>query len=327
LLLRSKDFLSISQLTADELAQLIARGLEFKQNPQVARSLLADRTVALLFQKPSLRTRVSFEVGAFEMGGHCMYLSPAEVGVGEREAVADVARVLSRYVDAIVARTFLHEDVEGLAQFASIPVINGLSDRSHPCQILADLLTMHERFGHLEGLVVAYVGDSNNVTRSLAEAAPLAGYQFRIASPEGYEPGPDWEADGHAFAGMVEVGNDASAAVRGADVIYTDAWFSMGQEAEREVRAHVFPPFRVTADLVGRAASHAIVLHCLPAHRGEEITDEVIEGPHSAVFDQAENRLHAQKALMAALLADVGRRHDASSSTSTGSASPAARTG
>jgi ornithine carbamoyltransferase len=324
--LRSKDFLSIAQLTADELAQLIARGLEFKQQPHVARSLLADRKVALLFQKPSLRTRVSFEVGVVEMGGHCLYLSPAEVGVGEREAVADVARVLSRYVDAIVARTFLHEDVEGLAQFASVPVINGLSDRSHPCQILADLLTMHERFGHIEELVVAYVGDSNNVTRSLAEAAPLAGFHLRIASPNGYEPGADWETDGHAFDGMVEVGNDASAAVRQADVIYTDAWFSMGQEAEREARAAVFPPYRVTADLVRNAAPNAIVMHCLPAHRGEEITDEVLEGSHSAVFDQAENRLHAQKALLAALLAPDATPNDRLSTASHASTGLAPRT-
>jgi ornithine carbamoyltransferase len=324
--LRSKDFLSIAQLNADELALLIARGLEFKQNPQVARSLLADRKIALLFEKPSLRTRVSFEVAAIEMGGHCLYVSPAEVGLGEREAVADVARVLSRYVDAVVARTFLHEDVEGLARFASVPVINGLSDRSHPCQILADLITMHERFGHIDGLVVAYVGDSNNVTRSLAEAAPLAGFHLRVASPKGYEPGPDWELDGHSFDGMMEVGNDPSAAVRGADVIYTDAWFSMGQEAEREARAAVFPPFRVTADLVDHAAQHAIVMHCLPAHRGEEITDEVIEGPHSAVFDQAENRLHAQKALLGTLLPLGSAPNGRFSTTSPASARPELRT-
>ena len=301
--MRSKDFLSIAQLTADELAQLVARGLQYKQDPRAARTLLADRTVALVFQKPSLRTRVSFEVAAIEMGGHCMYLSPAEVGLGEREPVADVARVLSRYIHLIVARTYLHEDVEGLARHASIPVVNGLSDRSHPCQILADLLTMHERFGRLEGLVVAYLGDSNNVTRSLAEAAPLAGYKLRVASPRGYEPAEDWDPTGKSFSGVVEVGSDPAAAVRGADVIYTDAWFSMGQEAEREGRAAVFPPFRVTASLVEQAAINAIVLHCLPAHRGEEITDEVIEGPHSAVWDQAENRLHAQKALLADLMA------------------------
>ncbi len=301
--MRSKDFLSIAQLTSAELAQLVARGLQYKQDPRVARSVLADRTVGLVFQKPSLRTRVSFEVAAIEMGGHCMYLSPAEVGLGERESVADVARVLSRYIHVIVARTYLHEDVEGLARSATIPVVNGLSDRSHPCQILADLLTMRERFGRLEGLVVAYVGDSNNVTRSLAEAAPLAGYTLRVASPPGYEPGPDWDPTGNGFGGAVQVFNEAPSAVRGADVIYTDAWFSMGQEAEREARAAVFPPFQVTADLVRQAAPHAIVMHCLPAHRGEEITDEVIESPRSAVWDQAENRLHAQKALLAELFA------------------------
>jgi ornithine carbamoyltransferase len=207
-----------------------------------------------------------------------------------------------------VARTFLHEEVEGLARSATIPVINGLSDRSHPCQALADLITMHERFGRVEGLTVAYVGDSNNVTRSLAEAAPLAGYRLRIASPKGYEPGPDWDIIESADE-MVDVSNDPRAAVRGADVIYTDAWFSMGQEAERELRAGVFPPFQVNADLVRSAPEHVIVMHCLPAHRGEEITDEVIEGKHSVVFDQAENRLHAQKALLAELIAsdDVSR--------------------
>jgi ornithine carbamoyltransferase len=309
--MRSKDFLSIAQLNSDELARLVACGLKFKQDRRVARTVLAGRTVGLVFQKPSLRTRVSFEVAAIEMGGHSMYLSPAEVGLGERETVADVARVLSRYIHIIVARTYLHEDVEGLARFASIPVVNGLSDRSHPCQALADLLTMHERFGRLEGLIVAYVGDSNNVTRSLAEAAPLAGYTLRVASPRGYEPSPDWDPTGSSFGGAVDVGNGAAAAVRGADVIYTDAWFSMGQEAEREARAAVFPPFRVTADLVGQAADHVIVMHCLPAHRGEEITDEVIEGPHSAVWDQAENRLHAQKALLADLVGATSGPSDA----------------
>ena len=318
--MRSKDFLSVAQLTSDELAQLVARGLQFKRDPRTACGLLANRAVALVFQKPSLRTRVSFEMAAVEMGGHAMYLSPAEVGLGEREAVADVARVLSRYVHVIVARTFLHEDVEGLAQHSDIPVVNGLSDRSHPCQILADLVTMHEQFGRLEGLVVAYVGDSNNVARSLAEAAPLAGYTLRVASPRGYEPGADWDPTGRSFAGVVQVTNDAVEAVRGADVIYTDAWFSMGQEAEREARAAVFPPFRVTADLVSHASERAIVMHCLPAHRGEEITDEVIEGPHSVVWDQAENRLHAQKALLAELVADTVARdpllHTASGSGS-----------
>jgi ornithine carbamoyltransferase len=241
-------------------------------------------------------------MAARQLGGDCVYLSPAEVGVGEREPAADVARVLSRYVHALVARTFLHSEVEALAAAATIPVINGLSDRSHPCQILADLLTMRERFGEVAGLTVAYVGDGNNVARSLVEAAPLARFTLRVASPPGYEPDADAIAAARAAKGIIEVEHDASKAVRGADVIYTDAWFSMGQEAEREARGALFPPYRVTRDLVDRASDDVIVMHCLPAHREEEITDEVMEGPHSVVFDQAENRLHAQKALLAELL-------------------------
>jgi ornithine carbamoyltransferase len=304
--MRAKDFVSIDQLTSQELARLIARARFFKEQPHACPHLLENRVVALLFQKPSLRTRVSFEIATMQLGGQSLYLSPAEVGLGEREAVADVARVLSRYVHGLVARTFLHEDVEALAAGASVPVINGLSDRSHPCQILADLLTMEERFDRLEGLCVAFVGDGNNVARSLIEAAPLAGYRLRVACPPGYEPDAAAVAEAGARDGSVEVMHDPGAAVRDADVIYTDAWFSMGQEAEREARAALFPPYQVSADLVAQARSDAIVLHCLPAHRGEEITDDVIEGPHSAVFDQAENRLHAQKALLAELLGPEG---------------------
>jgi ornithine carbamoyltransferase len=307
--MRAKDFLSIEQLTADELARLVALGLELKRHPASASGLLAQRTIALVFQKPSLRTRVSFEIAALQLGGHCLYLSPAEVGLGEREAVPDVARVLSRYVNGLVARTFLHEDVEQLAAHASIPVINGLSDKSHPCQILADLLTIHERFDTIADVTIAYVGDGNNVTRSFIEAAPLAGFRLRIATPEGYGADPAAIATAVKMGAKIEVGHDAMTAVGGADVIYTDAWFSMGQEAEREARASVFPPFRINAELVANASPNAIVLHCLPAHRGEEITDEVMEGPHSAVFDQAENRLHAQKALLVELLAsDAGSK-------------------
>lgn len=305
--MRTKDFLSIEQLTPGELARLIARGLDFKRNPLCAVDLLDHRAIALLFQKPSLRTRVSFERAAQQLGGYCLYLSPGEVGLGEREAVADVARVLSRYVDAIVARTFLHSDVVELAQAATVPVINGLSDQSHPCQILADLLTIQERFGRLEGLTVSYVGDGNNVARSLVEAAPLAGFRLRIASPPGYEPREEALAAAVQANGAIEIGNDAMTAVRGADVIYTDAWFSMGEEAQREARAAVFPPYRVSHSLVAEAADHVIVMHCLPAHRGEEITEDVIEGPHSVVFDQAENRLHVQKALLAELLVEEAR--------------------
>jgi ornithine carbamoyltransferase len=304
--MRRKDFLSIDQLSAEELAGLIARAQEFKRHPFSAPDLLSNRTVALLFQKPSLRTRVSFEVGMLQLGGRSLYLSPAEVGLGEREDAADVARVLSRYVDGVVARTFLHRDVEALAAAASVPVINALSDLGHPCEIIGDLLTMLEHFGHLDGLTVAYVGDGNNVARSLVEAAPLARIRMRVASPAGYEPNAQAVAAAHEAGGTVEVSNDPIAAVRDADVIYTDAWFSMGQEAEREARAAIFPPFRVTKELVAEAARDVIVMHCLPAHRGEEITDEVIEGPASIVFDQAENRLPAQKALLAELLAGVG---------------------
>src|SRR3954468_12172551 len=240
--MRAKDFLSIEQLNADELARLITLSLELKRHPASASGLLAQRTIALVFQKPSLRTRVSFEVAALQLGGQCLYLSPAEVGLGERETVPDVARVLSRYVSGLVARTFLHEDVEQLAAHASVPVINGLSDKSHPCQILADLLTIQESFGQVRDLVVTYVGDGNNVTRSLIEAAPLAGYRLRVATPERYGPDPDAVTAARSLGGTVELSNDAAAAVKDANVIYTDAWFSMGQEAEREARASVFPP-------------------------------------------------------------------------------------
>src|SRR5436190_1037373 len=204
--MRAKDFLSIEQLNADELARLITLSLELKRHPASASGLLAQRTIALVFQKPSLRTRVSFEIAALQLGGRCLYLSPAEVGLGEREAVPDVARVLSRYVDGLVARTFLHEDVEQLAEWATIPVINGLSDRSHPCQIMADLLTMNERFGHIDGLTVAYIGDGNNVTRSLIEAVPLAGFTLRVATPEGYGPDPAAVAAARHANGVVELG-------------------------------------------------------------------------------------------------------------------------
>ncbi|MBM2812364.1 MAG: ornithine carbamoyltransferase [Chloroflexi bacterium] len=298
--MQAKDFLSVDQLAPEELIGLITLALELKRNPRSMAHALAGRAIALVFEKPSLRTRVSFEMAAQQLGGHCLYLSPAEVGLGQRESTADIGRVLSRYVDALVARTFFHRDVEILAKSCPVPVINGLSDRSHPCQILADLLTIQERFGKLDGLNLAYVGDGNNVARSLMEASPLARFHLRVASPVGYEPDLSGVAASDTF---VQVVHDPFEAVAGAHVIYTDAWFSMGQEAEREARAAVFPPYQVTAALVRHARPDAIVLHCLPAHRGEEITDEVIEGPQSAVFDQAENRLHAQKALLIDLMA------------------------
>ncbi|MBX5492977.1 MAG: ornithine carbamoyltransferase [Chloroflexi bacterium] len=308
-----KDFLAIGDLEADELRGLLDTALVLKEG--LARGhlppLLAGKRLALVFQKPSLRTRVSFEVAMQHLGGTAMYLSPAEVGLGQRESFADVARVLSRYVDAIAARTFLHSDCETLAQHATVPVINALSDREHPCQCLADLLSIRERFGHLEGLSVAFVGDGNNVAASLIAAAPLVGLDLRVATPPGYEPdaaiwkrarqqaqAPAAEARG----ARLRLFHDPAEAVRGARVIYTDVWFSMGQEAEREQRQAIFPPYQVNAALVAHAAPDAVVMHCLPAHRGEEITDDVLDGPRSIVLDQAENRLHAQKALLCALL-------------------------
>jgi ornithine carbamoyltransferase len=296
-------FLSVADLSADETRTLLDRALQLKRDlaDEIATPILAGRTAALLFQKPSLRTRVSFEVAMLQLGGHALYLSPAEIQLGQREGVADAARVLSRYVDIIVARVFLHEDVEELARQASVPVINALSDREHPCQILADLLTLRELRGALGGLVLAYVGDGNNVARSLALAAPRLGMELRFACPAGYEPAASL-LDAVAADGSVTVTDDPRAAVGGADVIYTDTWYSMGQEGEAEQRQPIFRPYQVNAQLVALASPNVLVLHCLPAHRGQEITDEILDGPHSVVYDQAENRLHAQKALLLRLL-------------------------
>jgi ornithine carbamoyltransferase len=300
-------YLSVADLSASETSALLDRALQLKRDVAqgITPPLLGGRTAALLFQKPSLRTRVSFEVAMLQLGGHALYLSPAEIQLGQREGVADAARVLSRYVDVVVARVFLHEDVERLAQHATVPVVNALSDREHPCQILADLLTLRERRGTLEGLVLAYVGDGNNVAHSLALAAPRLGVELRFACPRGYEPDPALLEVASAAAGAgggIELSHDPRQAVRGADAVYTDAWYSMGQEGEAEHRQPLFRDFQVNADLVDLASPRVMVLHCLPAHRGQEITDDVMDGPHSVVYDQAENRLHAQKALLLRLL-------------------------
>ena len=301
-----RHFLSVADLRADELEDLLATAWKLKQGARRGDDPLRGKVAALVFQKPSLRTRVSFEVGMLQLGGHALYLSPAEIQLGQREGVPDAARVLSRLVDAIVARVFLHEDVVTLARYASVPVINGLSDREHPCQALADLLTMREHFGELRGLVLAYVGDGNNVAHSLALAAPLVGLNLRIASPDGYEPAPDVLEAAFAGAehglGSIELFRDPREAVSGADVVYTDTWYSMGQEDEAEVRQGAFRPYQVNERLVSLAAPGAVVMHCLPAHRGQEITDVVLDGPASIVYEQAENRLHAQKALLLRLL-------------------------
>ncbi len=303
-----KDFLSIADLDPQELSELLELAADLKierrQGAMVQR--LEGKALAMVFQKPSLRTRVSFEMAMTDLGGRALYLSPAEVGMGARESVADVARVLSRFVDAIMARVFDHADIVSLARWASVPVINGLSDYNHPCQALADLLTIRERIGHLEGVRLAYLGDGNNVLHSLIHAAALTGMELRAATPEGYEPDADVVTRSREIAratgANIVLEPDPRAAAHEADVLYTDTWTSMGQEEESERRARIFPPYQINAELLALAAPGAGVMHCLPAHRGQEITDEVADGEQSWLWDQAENRLHAQKAVLVRLL-------------------------
>jgi len=312
---RGRDLLSIADLSPDELSNLLdtARALKEGLRPAPSRQaqgerLLAGKTLALLFEKPSLRTRVSFDVGMRQLGGDCIYVSPAEVGLGSREPVADVARVLSRYVDCIAARTFAQETVEELARWSEAPVINALSESEHPCQALADLLTIQEKAGRLEGVRVAYIGDGNNVARSLCLGAAMSGMEFRIASPEGHELDAETVSRAgelaRASGGGVELLREPADAVRGADVVYTDVWASMGQEEEASARRKAFARYQVDAELMSLAKREAIFMHDLPAHRGEEVSAEVIEGAQSVVFDQAENRLHAQKGVLALILGE-----------------------
>jgi len=306
--LRGRDLLSIADLSAGEIRQVVDAALRLKNGRSVP--ILAGKTLALLFEKPSLRTRVSFEVAMRQLGGHALYLSPAEVGLGEREPVKDVARVLSRQVDAIAARTFKQETVEELARWADVPVINALSDGEHPSQALADLLTIYEKKGRWQGLTLCFVGDGNNVARSLMLGSAMVGMTFRIASPPGYGV-PQALVDrarqlAAASGGAVVCIDSSQEAARGADVLYTDVWASMGQEGEREKRRRDFAGYQVGPELVALAAPDAIVMHDLPAHRGEEIADEVIEGPQSVVFDQAESKLHVLKAVLAFILAGGG---------------------
>ncbi|HLC34751.1 MAG TPA: ornithine carbamoyltransferase [Anaerolineales bacterium] len=305
-------FLAVADLSPHELEDLLDLALTLKQERTLGgnKPILAGKVLGMVFQKPSLRTRVSFDMAMRHLGGDALYLSPSEVGLGQRESIADVARVLSGYVDGIMARVFDHQHVVDLAQWSRVPVINGLSDYNHPCQALADALTIHERFGPLRGLRVAYVGDGNNVATSLLHICTKLGAHFIIATPEGYDLPTAVLERGREFAresgSQVTALRDPQAAVRGAQVIYTDTWTSMGQEAETEARKRIFPPYQVNAALVALADPKAIVMHCLPAHRGQELTDEVADGPHSAIFPQAENRMHAQKALLARLLAPRG---------------------
>lgn len=295
-----KDLISIADLTSDDIQNLIKSAVALKQGGR--RPLLEGKILALIFEKPSLRTRVSFDVAMNQLGGHALMLSPAEVGLGEREPIADVARVLSRYVDGIVARTFAHQSVALLAKHATVPVINGLTDVEHPCQVLSDLLTIHEKKGGLDGLTVAYIGDANNVANSLLLACSLMGMEFRIASPKGYGPKDKVLAQCQKGGGRILLTEDAKQAVEDADVLYTDVWTSMGAEAEAERRRASFAGYQVNQELLSLAKPAVIFMHPLPAHHGEEIAEGLLESPQSVVFDQAENRLHMQKAILAKLL-------------------------
>ncbi len=304
-----KDFLAVSDYSPAELQEMLDLAVDLKKELKSGgnQPLLKGKVLGMIFQKPSLRTRVSFDMGMRQLGGDALYLSPAEIGLGQRESIADVARVLSGYVNGLMARVFAHDHVLQLAQWSSIPVINGLSDYNHPCQAMADALTIQEEFGRLKGLNVTFIGDGNNVAVSLMHICAKLGANFTIASPEDYDILPKAIEVARTFAAdtgsRLAFMRDPHEAVKGAHVIYTDTWTSMGQEAETKKRELVFPPYQVNAKLVSEADPKAIVLHCLPAHRGQEITDEVADGPHSRLFPQAHNRMHAQKAILVKLLA------------------------
>jgi ornithine carbamoyltransferase len=302
--MKGKDLLSVADLGGEDIRPLISDAIDMKARGWL--STLSGKTLAIMFEKPSLRTRVSFELAMRQLGGEAIYLSPAEVGLGGRESIPDVARVLSRYVDAIAARTFSHQTLEVLADYSAVPVINALSDREHPCQALADLLTIYEKKGELNGLTLAFVGDGNNVARSLMLAASLTGMNFRIATPPGYAIEDNIfnlaQSNASSSGGEIFYTEDPRQAVGGADVVYTDVWTGMGQEAEAEARRQVFAGYQVDGELLSLAKGDAILMHPLPAHHGEEVAEGILDTPRSVVFDQAENRLHMQKALLAGIL-------------------------
>lgn len=307
---KGRDFLSLHDFTTEEIYQILdlAAELKEKQKNGETHHVLKGKTLGMIFEKSSTRTRVSFEVGMYQLGGSALFLSNRDLQIGRGEPIRDTARVLSRYLDGIMIRTFEGAKVEELAQFASIPVINALTDEEHPCQVLADLQTIREHKGELKGLKMVYIGDGNNMVNSLMHGCAKVGMDIAVATPAGYEPMASMVAeameDAKAFGSKVEITQDILAAAKDADVVYTDVWASMGQEGEAEKRQQAFKDYQVNAAVMAVAKPDAIVLHCLPAHRGEEITDEVIESKQSVVFDEAENRLHAQKAVMALLMAD-----------------------
>lgn len=303
-----KHFIDVGDFSSIELQKMLNLGLKLKEEHKRGefRPILKNQVLAMVFQKPSLRTRVSFDMAMRTLGGDALYLSPQEIGLGKRESIADISRVLSGYVQAVMARVFEHKHIVELAKWSSVPVINGLSDYNHPCQAMADALTILEEFGDLKGLTVSYIGDGNNVAVSLMKVVTKLGAHFRIANPEDYDMPEDVIKQGQNFAelsgGSVTSFREPQAAAESADVIYTDTWTSMGQEEEAKKRELVFPPYQINQKLLDQAKPSVIVLHCLPAHRGQEITDEVADGPHSRLFIQAENRMHAQKAILVDLL-------------------------
>jgi ornithine carbamoyltransferase len=295
-----RDFLAIPDFSSAELESLFALADSMRAGTYTKKPL-AGQTLAMIFMKASTRTRVSFEVGTYQLGGHALFLSPRDVQLGRGEPISDTAKVLSRYVNGIMIRTFAHADVEALAKDATIPVINGLTDLLHPCQVLADILTVRQQLGSITGRKVAWIGDGNNMANSWINAAYVLGFELSLACPEGYDPDPALVARAQTRA-KVTVVRDPAAAAGGADVVTTDVWASMGQEEEQAIREKAFRGFCVDAALMARASKNAIFLHCLPAHRGEEVTADVIDGPQSRVWDEAENRLHIQKAIMAVLM-------------------------
>lgn len=306
--LQGRDFLTFLEYSPEELQELLSLAAHLKQlkRNRIPHKVLEGRSVALYFEKPSNRTRVSFEVGVFDLGAHPFMLRKEEINLGVRETIADTARTLARYVDCIMIRTFAQKDVEELAQWSDVPVINGLTDDYHPCQVLADLLTVQEKFGSFKGRKLTYVGDGNNMAHSLMLGCAMVGMDVTIASPSGYQPNAaitqKAQELGAASGATVLVSDDIKSAVKNASAVYTDVWASMGQEAEAEARKKIFRDYQVNAENMALAASDAIVLHCLPAHRGEEITADVLEKHADIIFEQAENRLHAQKAVMAAII-------------------------
>jgi ornithine carbamoyltransferase len=291
-----RDFISMFDLTNDEIYEIfdLTKKLKESQKKGVEHKILKDKTLAMVFEKPSLRTRVTFETGMTQLGGHAIYLAPADINLGTRESVPDAAKNLSRWVDLIMARVFAHKTVEDLAKNATIPVINGLCDLEHPCQVMCDLFTVIEKKKSLKNVTIAYIGDGNNVCNSFLAASTLLGFQLNVATPKGYEPNKDYLAK----AETANLYHNPQDVIEDADIVYTDVWASMGQEKEAEQRKKIFMPFQLNKKLLQNAKKNYLIMHCLPAHRGEEITDEVIDGPHSIVLDQAENRLHIQKALM-----------------------------